>query len=73
MKIASLVLALPLALPLALAAWQGTDPELPRPLQVGDPAPALRLNDEQGEALALGGERETWTVLAFYPKALTPG
>ena len=69
MKLTSLALALTFA----LAAVQSTDDTAPHPLQVGDPAPLLRLNDEHGDALALGGERETWTVLAFYPKALTPG
>ena len=67
-------------LTLVLAAWQGasseaqgTSPGSPPPPQVGDAIPALRLNDDHGDAIALGGERETWTVLAFYPKALTPG
>ena len=26
-----------------------------------------------GSLVAIGGEQERWTVLAFYPKALTPG
>jgi peroxiredoxin Q/BCP len=45
----------------------------PRRPAVGAPAPAFRLNDDRGQAVALGGEREAWTVLAFYPKAMTPG
>jgi peroxiredoxin len=46
---------------------------------VGKPAPAIRLNDHAGRATALPSVAETtqpaghWTVLAFYPKALTPG
>ena len=41
---------------------------------VGKPAPAFRLNDELGKAVAVGGATlDRWTVLAFYPKALTPG
>lgn len=40
---------------------------------VGSPAPTARLNDHTGKAVRLGGESETWTVLAFYPKAGTPG
>lgn len=62
-----------IAVTLALAAWQGAGSEPEPALQIGDTAPALRLNDDHGEAVTLGGERETWTVLAFYPKALTPG
>lgn len=40
---------------------------------VGQPAPAIRLNDDTGTAVAVGGKGERWTVLAFYPKAATPG
>ncbi|HGY93041.1 MAG TPA: redoxin domain-containing protein [Planctomycetes bacterium] len=45
------------------------------PLHVGDAAPALTLNDQQGRAVSLKELRakETWTVLAFYPRAGTPG
>ena len=41
--------------------------------RISAPAPSLRLNDHQGRIVALGGERENWTVLAFFPKAATPG
>lgn len=40
---------------------------------VGAPAPAFRLNDHGGKAVAVGGPAAKWTVLAFYPKAATPG
>ncbi len=45
------------------------------PLRVGDVAPPLTLNDQQGQGLSLKDLRskETWTVLAFYPRAGTPG
>ena len=41
----------------------------------GARAPRFRLNDHNGNRTAVGGESEgdRWTVLAFYPKALTPG
>ncbi len=42
-------------------------------IAVGKPAPAFRLNDSQGKAVAIGGAAGHWTVLAFYPKAATPG
>jgi peroxiredoxin len=42
-------------------------------LKIGEAAPALRLNDHTGKAIAVGGESDLWTVLAFYPKAATPG
>ncbi len=45
------------------------------PLRVGDMAPPLTLNDQQGKAVSLKRlrEKDTWTVLAFYPRAGTPG
>jgi peroxiredoxin Q/BCP len=45
----------------------------PVPPTVGQPAPLLRLNDHTGRIATVGGERESWSVLAFYPKASTPG
>jgi peroxiredoxin Q/BCP len=41
--------------------------------EVGKPAPAFRLNDHEGAAVAVGGAAQRWRVLAFYPKAATPG
>lgn len=42
---------------------------------VGQPAPTLRLNDHTGKLAAVGGVQKdgAWTVIAFYPKAATPG
>ena len=42
-------------------------------IEIGKPAPAARLNDETGSMTRLGGPSQTWTVLAFYPKASTGG
>lgn len=41
--------------------------------EVGAPAPRFRLNDHSGRAVRVGGKSRTWTVVAFYPKAATPG
>jgi peroxiredoxin Q/BCP len=42
--------------------------------EVGKAAPAFRVNDHAGKAVSVGGAAGTaWTVLAFYPKAMTPG
>ena len=41
--------------------------------EVGKPAPAFRLNDQTGKAVAVGGEADDWRVVAFFPKAATPG
>jgi len=64
---------LAVALALTLAVAQQPPPESPPPLEVGAVAPTLRLNDDRGQAVTVGGAASTWTVLAFYPKALTPG
>lgn len=63
---------LSLLAPLALVAVQATDAE-PAPLEVGQAAPTFRLNDHEGRLVRVGGESDVWTVLAFYPKAMTPG
>ncbi len=65
----SLITAL-LAAPLFLFQGQDEAPTLPA---VGQPAPTFRLNDHTGELATVGGEADRWTVVAFYPKALTPG
>jgi hypothetical protein len=59
----------------ALLLAQDEQPSGPRPPEVGDPAPAFRLNDQDGKLVSIGGESEygLWTVVAFYPKAMTPG
>ena len=60
-----------LALPLAFAQDSAPAPSTPKP---GDAAPVFRLNDHEGDALSVGGEREgKWAVVAFYPRAMTPG
>ena len=41
--------------------------------EVGKPAPSVRLNDHTGKIVTLGGKTEKWSVLAFYPKAMTSG
>ena len=41
--------------------------------EVGKPAPAFTVKDPEGKEVTVGGKSETWTVLAFYPKALTGG
>lgn len=46
----------------------------PKIARVGAPAPAFRLNDQAGKAVALFDKAPgVWTVLAFYPRAMTPG
>ena len=64
------IAALCVAAPLLLVQEPDPQPMLP---EVGSKAPAFRLNDQDGEVHAVGGEHAQWTVLAFYPKALTGG
>ena len=65
-----LALAATLAALLSPSALQSKTPAGP---EEGKPAPSIRLNDHEGNIVSVGGESERWTVLAFYPKAMTPG
>ncbi|MFT5291984.1 MAG: hypothetical protein ACI8QS_002203 [Planctomycetota bacterium] len=62
------------AAPLAMLVQ--TDDPPARPVE-GDTAPTARVNDQTGHAANLGGDHSddnsNWTVLAFFPKAATPG
>lgn len=58
---------------LGVAATFVEDDGPPPAPRVGASAPAFRVNDHEGDAVAVGGEADHWTVLAFYPKAMTPG
>jgi len=40
---------------------------------VGSAAQICRLNDQAGKVAAIGGASERWTIMAFFPKAATPG
>lgn len=43
-------------------------------IEVSDPAPDFRLNGQDGKAVSLTEARnDGWVVLAFFPKADTPG
>ena len=45
-----------------------------KPPTVGEAVPGIRLNDHTGVAVEIpAGEEDRWTVLAFFPKAATPG
>jgi len=56
---------------------QGTQEGRPTRPSIGDAAPAFRVNDHTGHAVRVAppkdGEEGRWTVLAFFPKAATPG
>lgn len=58
---------------LSIAHLQVDSKSAPKRPEVGKPAPALRLNDQGGNIVELGAKRANWTVLAFFPKAATPG
>jgi len=60
-------------LTLAGLAFAAQDEAQRKGPEVGKPAPAIRLNDHTGRAVSLAGGGEHWSVLAFFPKAATPG
>lgn len=64
-----------LMLPLAPQDAPARERQRPKPAvaKVGAPAPAFRLNDHRGKFVRIGGKADHWTVVAFYPKALTGG
>lgn len=68
---------LPTLLLLAPLAPKAQDEKKPAPaktVEVGAVAPSFRLNDHKGALRKVGGAAKTdWTVLVFYPMALTPG
>jgi hypothetical protein len=41
--------------------------------EIGKPAPVFTVQNHKGKDVTVGGKSKTWTVLAFYPKALTGG
>ena len=57
----------------ALFVAQDARDTRPAPPEIGKAAPAFRLNDHEGRSASVGGESTNWTVVAFYPKAMTPG
>ncbi len=55
---------------IAASAQDGRD----KAPDVGAAAPDFRLNDQDGKAVRLQDLRDgNWVVIAFFPKALTPG
>ena len=62
-----------LILSCALAAAPAEAIDEPPPPEAGMPAPAFRLQDQNGVWHALADYRGKWVVLYFYPKDDTPG
>ncbi len=75
MKFTPALLGLALSFGALGLATQDTPPKPKEdaPLAVGDEAPAFVLNNQEGQLVRVGGKAEQWTVIAFYPKALTGG
>jgi thioredoxin-dependent peroxiredoxin len=63
---------LAVALPVALTAAPA-HAEAAAGIAVGQPAPAFRLQNQNGEWVTLEQQRGKWLVLYFYPKDNTPG
>jgi peroxiredoxin Q/BCP len=65
------IISLAVLLTATLASQSKPAPTKP---EVGKPAPIIRLNDHDGKAVQIkANDEERWTVLAFFPKAATPG
>jgi peroxiredoxin Q/BCP len=68
----TLIETLLLLFALCAAAVAADDAAIPTP-RPGQPAPAFRLQDQDGKWQSLEANRGTWVVLYFYPKDFTPG
>jgi len=64
------LLALWLVLPVLLGLAQEKKDPFP---ELEKPAPTFRLNNHEAELARVGGPQKHWSVLAFFPKAMTPG
>ncbi len=42
-------------------------------LEVGSEAPDFTVQDQDNEPFTLSGQRGSWTLIWWYPKASTPG
>ena len=42
-------------------------------LKLGDPIPAISAKDQTGQVVTLGASTSGYTLVYFYPKAMTPG
>lgn len=73
-RIKTLLLAGAAVLPLAFqnTVQEPMPKETPAVASVGAPAPKIRLNDQSGTPIQFGSP-DRWTVLAFFPRAATPG
>ena len=59
---------------LALGVAMAQDEEEAKMLDTGAKAPDFRLNDQDGKAIRLSDLKgKSWAVVAFFPKAATPG
>ncbi len=67
-----LLLIAPFLALLVVSLQDAPKPAMKKP-EIGKPAPIVRLNDHRGNIVELGGKRANWSVLAFFPKAATPG
>lgn len=68
-----IAIAIAVAGPFASLQDAKDEATVPTAPKVGDLAPTFRLNDHDGDAAQIGGASDHWTILAFYPKAMTPG
>jgi len=74
MRVAAAVAAVALLVAGAAFAQEKEKPMTAALIAVGTEAPDFRLNDHNGNGVRLSSFRgKKWVVLAFYPKAMTPG
>lgn len=62
-----------LSLGLVLNALGASDEQSNGKLKLGDPIPAVSAKDQAGQVVNLGENQTGYTLVYFYPKAMTPG
>jgi thioredoxin-dependent peroxiredoxin len=58
---------------LALSALGASDEQSNGKLKLGDPIPAVSAKDQSGQEVNLGDSKTGYTLVYFYPKAMSPG
>src|ERR1700733_7221210 len=58
---------------LAFSALGASDEQSNNKLKLGDAIPAVTAKDQNGQAVNLGESKTGYTLVYFYPKAMSPG
>ncbi|MBV8212670.1 MAG: peroxiredoxin [Verrucomicrobia bacterium] len=69
----SLIITFVFSAGLVLTAMGSSETQSSGKLKLGDPIPAVSAKDQHGEEVNLGDNKTGYTLVYFYPKAMSPG